>query len=58
MTADLADTDEGRLRLRDIPLGRFGQADEVAAAVVFLLTDAASLFVGQTLNPNGGGYMP
>jgi 3-oxoacyl-[acyl-carrier protein] reductase len=58
MTADLAETDEGQQRLRDIPLGRFGRADEVAAAAVFLLTDAASLFVGQTLNPNGGGYMP
>jgi hypothetical protein len=30
----------------------------VAAAAIFLMTDAASLFVGQTLNPNGGGYMP
>ena len=58
MTADLAETDEGKLRLRDIPLGRFGRADEVANAAVFLLTDAASLFIGQTLNPNGGGYMP
>jgi 3-oxoacyl-[acyl-carrier protein] reductase len=58
MTADLAATDEGRRRLRDIPLGRFGRADEVADAVVFLLSDASSLFVGQTLNPNGGGYMP
>ena len=29
----------------------------VAAAVVFLLTDAAALFHGQTLNPNGGGFM-
>jgi 3-oxoacyl-[acyl-carrier protein] reductase len=58
MTTDLAETDEGQQRLRDIPLGRFGSADEVAAAAVFLLTDAAALFVGQTLNPNGGGYMP
>jgi 3-oxoacyl-[acyl-carrier protein] reductase len=58
MTADLAETEEGRQRLHDIPLGRFGEAGEVAAAAVFLLTDAASLFVGQTLNPNGGGYMP
>lgn len=58
MTADLAETEEGQQRLRDIPLGRFGQATEVAAAAVFLLTDAAALFVGQTLNPNGGGYMP
>ena len=58
MTADLAETETGRQRLRDIPLGRFGRADEVAEAVVFLLSDASSLFVGQTLNPNGGSYMP
>jgi 3-oxoacyl-[acyl-carrier protein] reductase len=58
MTADLADTDAGRARLRDMPLGRFARADEVADAVIFLLSDASSLFLGQTLNPNGGGYMP
>jgi 3-oxoacyl-[acyl-carrier protein] reductase len=58
MTADLAETEEGKRRLRDMPLGRFGRADEVAAAVIFLLTDASSLFLGQTLNPNAGGYMP
>jgi 3-oxoacyl-[acyl-carrier protein] reductase len=58
MTTDLAETEEGRRRMADMPLGRFGRADEVADAVVFLLSDAASLFLGQTLNPNGGGYMP
>ena len=58
MTEDLAASETGRQRLRDIPLGRFGRASEVAAAVVFLLTDASSLFLGQTLNPNGGGFMP
>jgi 3-oxoacyl-[acyl-carrier protein] reductase len=58
MTTDLADSEEGRRRLRDMPLGRFGRADEVADAVLFLLTDASSLFLGQTLNPNAGGYMP
>jgi 3-oxoacyl-[acyl-carrier protein] reductase len=58
MTTDLAASEEGRRRLRDVPLGRLGRADEVAAAVVFLLGDGASLFLGQTLNPNGGGYMP
>jgi 3-oxoacyl-[acyl-carrier protein] reductase len=58
MTADMADTEAGRARLRDMPLGRFGRADEVADAVIFLLTDDASLFLGQTLNPNAGGYMP
>ena len=58
MTEDLVDTDAGRARLRDMALGRFGRADEVADAVIFLLSDASSLFTGQTLNPNAGGYMP
>jgi 3-oxoacyl-[acyl-carrier protein] reductase len=58
MTTELADSDEGRRRLRDMPLGRFGRADEVADTVIFLLSDASSLFLGQTLNPNAGGYMP
>jgi len=58
MTSDLVDSEEGRRRLRDMPLGRFGRPEEVAAAVVFLLSDDASLFLGQTLNPNSGGYMP
>jgi 3-oxoacyl-[acyl-carrier protein] reductase len=58
MTTDLVDSEEGKRRLRDMALGRFGRADEVAAAVIFLLSDEASLFTGQTLNPNAGGYMP
>ena len=58
MTADLLESDEGRRRMRDMAMGRFGRADEVAEAVIFLLSDSASLFTGQTLNPNAGGYMP
>jgi 3-oxoacyl-[acyl-carrier protein] reductase len=58
MTTALVESDEGKRRLRDMALGRFGRADEVAEAVIFLLSDASSLFVGQTLNPNAGGYMP
>jgi 3-oxoacyl-[acyl-carrier protein] reductase len=58
MTTELADSEEGRRRLAELPLGRFGRADEVADAVIFLLSDASSLFLGQTLNPNAGGYMP
>jgi 3-oxoacyl-[acyl-carrier protein] reductase len=58
MTTDLVDSEAGKQRLRDMALGRFGRADEVAEAVIFLLSDRASLFLGQTLNPNAGGYMP
>lgn len=45
-------------KLRETPLGRFAEPEEVAAAVLFLLSDDAAQFVGQTLNPNGGAYMP
>jgi NAD(P)-dependent dehydrogenase (short-subunit alcohol dehydrogenase family) len=58
MTTDLVGSEEGLRRLRDMPLGRYGRADEVADSVIFLLSDAASLYLGQTLNPNAGGYMP
>jgi len=58
MTSDLVNSDAGRSRLRDAALGRFGRPEEVADSVVFLLSDASSLFTGQTLNPNAGAYMP
>jgi 3-oxoacyl-[acyl-carrier protein] reductase len=41
----------------DLPLGRFGEPEEVAETVAFLASPAASLFVGQTLGPNSGDVM-
>lgn len=58
MGSQVMDGEVGRRRLAELPLGRFGMPDEVASAVVFLLSDDAVLFLGQTLNPNSGGYMP
>ena len=40
-----------------LPLGRFGEPEEVAEVVAFLASPAASLFVGQTLGPNSGDVM-
>ena len=57
MTRDIVDTESGRRRLAELPAPRFPEPEDVAAAVLFLLSDAAAAFHGQTLNPNGGGYM-
>ena len=43
--------------LSRVPAGRFGQADEIAAAVVFLASDEASYITGATLHVNGGMAM-
>ncbi|MFJ4682502.1 SDR family NAD(P)-dependent oxidoreductase [Streptomyces sp. NPDC088789] len=40
------------------PLGRVGEPDEVAQAVLYLASDASSFTTGQILRPNGGVAMP
>ena len=46
-----------RAKAAQLPLGRFGEPEEVATTVAFLCSPAASLFVGQTLGPNSGDVM-
>ena len=40
-----------------IPMGRLGEAEEIAAAVRFLVSDEAAFITGATLSINGGQYM-
>jgi 3-oxoacyl-[acyl-carrier protein] reductase len=56
MTDALADAQKTAL-LAQIPLGRLGGADEVAAAVAFLASPAAGYITGCELHVNGGMYM-
>jgi 3-oxoacyl-[acyl-carrier protein] reductase len=43
--------------VRAIPLGRMGEPEEVAQAVLFLASDDGSFCTGQTIAANGGMYM-
>ncbi|WP_114965053.1 SDR family NAD(P)-dependent oxidoreductase [Alkalilacustris brevis] len=59
--ADKMSADEGRPReeilaefSKDIPLGRFGQPEEIAAMVVWLASPKASYVTGQAINVDGG----
>ena len=40
-----------------IPVGRLGEADEIARCVVFLVSDEAGFITGATISANGGQYM-
>jgi len=48
------DRDYYRARTGEIPLGRFGRAEDVARAAVYLASDDAAYITGQVLNVNGG----
>jgi 3-oxoacyl-[acyl-carrier protein] reductase len=57
MTKELSEDIRNSL-LTSIPLGRLGDAKEVANAVAFLASEGASYITGETLHVNGGMYMP
>lgn len=52
MTGDLNEAELKKL----IPAGRFGEADEVAGLVAYLVSDAAAYVTGEVISINGGIY--
>ena len=45
------------MKLKQLPIGRFGRPEEIAPTVLMLASDAGAFYVGQTLSPNGGDVM-
>ncbi|MDH4259019.1 MAG: 3-oxoacyl-ACP reductase FabG [Gammaproteobacteria bacterium] len=56
MTRALSEEQRASLAAQ-IPLGRLGQASDIAAAVCFLASPAAAWITGETIHVNGGMYM-
>ena len=56
MTRALADAQRDTLQSQ-IPLGRLGEPDDIAATVAFLASDSSQYITGETIHVNGGLYM-
>ena len=52
------DDEQRRALSAQIPLGRLGSVEDVAAATLFLASPAAAWITGETINVNGGMHMP
>ena len=60
ISTDMTEQNEGvnsEYVIKEIPLGRFGEPNEVASLVGFLCSEDASYITGQTVHINGGLYM-
>lgn len=56
MTEELTDAQKAGI-LTQIPLARYGNDADIAAAVAFLASDGAGYITGHTMDVNGGMYM-
>ncbi len=56
MSENELNTDAGKEKVKNIPLGRLGTKKEISNIALFLASDEASYITGQTVNANGGMY--
>ena len=54
---DKLDENQRKLLIQNIALGRLGQVEDIAHAVLFLASPEAAYITGETLHVNGGMYM-
>jgi 3-oxoacyl-[acyl-carrier protein] reductase len=57
MTRETLATDEAASVFAAIPLGRVGRPEEIAGAVLFLVSELATFVTGEVLNVNGGAVL-
>ncbi len=55
MTAELPEAIKAKM-LENVPLGRLGNVNEIAATVAFLASPSAAYITGETIHVNGGMY--
>jgi NAD(P)-dependent dehydrogenase (short-subunit alcohol dehydrogenase family) len=58
MARSVMTEEEMQARGNQIPMGRYGTADDIANVVCFLLSDNSGWLTGQTIHANGGALMP
>ncbi len=56
MSENELNTDAGKEKLKNIPIGRLGTKQEIASIALFLASNESSYITGQTINANGGMY--
>lgn len=56
MTREEINSENGKLKIKQIPMGRIAEMEEIISAIIFLTNDSSSYITGQCINVNGGMY--
>ena len=54
LNEDGSPTERGQLIVKNTPMGRFGEAEELAGAAIYLASDASKFVTGEVINIDGG----